>query len=213
MMFNWQKSWTKFLLISLLLIGSAVLGQGIARATDTLQPSSIQPSSVSTPLPIAQVNPSSPNANPLPSPSSNLSASQRAIQEVIANTPTTDLIPKRYEQSLQVYFANCSTCHLAIPAELLPRQTWQRLLENTNQHYGAELPSIPGIEVTLMWRYLGTFAKSAAIEDRIPFLLRDSRFFKALHPGVRFPEPAKVTTCISCHPSAAEFNFRRLQES
>ena len=189
-----QKLWTKLVLILLLLVGSIALGQGIATAT-------------STPLQVAQINP------PSPSPSSNLSSNQRMIQEAIANTPTTDVIPKRYEQSLQIYLANCSSCHLALPAELFPRQTWQRLLENTNQHYEAQLPTISGVEITLMWNYLGTFSRNAAIEDRIPFQSRDSRFFRAMHPGVRFPEPVKVTTCISCHPSAAEFNFRRLQES
>lgn len=177
-------------LIFLLCVGSGILGQGIAGAMDN-------------PLQIAQVNPQN----------SNQSSTQRTIQEAIANTPTIDVIPKRYEQSLEVYLANCSTCHLALPAELFPRQTWQRLLESTNQHYGAQLPFISGIEVSLMWNYLGTFARNAAIEDRIPFQVRDSRFFKALHPGVKFPEPAKVTTCISCHPSAAEFNYRRLQDS
>lgn len=198
-MSNWQKLWTKLGLILLLLVGSTVLGQGIVLAT-------------SNSLQLAQINLPNPNPSSSPSPSSNLSSNQRAIQEAIANTPTTDVIPKRYEQSLQVYLANCSTCHIALPAELFPRQTWQRLLENTNQHYEAQLPVISGVETTLMWNYLGTFARNAAIEDRIPFQSRDSRFFKALHPGVRFPEPIKVTTCISCHPSAAEFNFRRLQE-
>lgn len=197
---KWQRFWTRLVLILLLLGGCVVLGQGMARATDM-------------PLQVAQVNMPSANPSPNPSPIPSLNPTQRQIQEAIANTPTTDVIPKRYEQSLQIYFANCSTCHIAIPAELLPQQTWQRLLENTNQHYGAQLPNIPGIEITLMWRYLGAFAKTSAIEERIPFLLRDSRFFRALHPRVRFPEPAKVTTCISCHPSAAEFNFRRLQES
>lgn len=181
----WTKLGTKFLLILLLLVGSIVLGQGIASAT------SVQ---------IAQINP------PISAPSS----SQRVIQDAIANTPTTDLIPKRYEQSLQVYLANCSTCHLALPAEVLPRQTWQRLLENTNQHYEAQLPIISGVEINLMWSYLNTFARNAATEDRIPLQVRDSRFFRALHPGVRFPEPVKVSTCVSCHLSAAEFNFRRL---
>ena len=200
MILNRQKLWTKLVLILLLLVGSIVLGQGIAAAT-------------STPLQVAQINPPSPNPLSSPSPSSNLSSNQRMIQEAIANTPTTDVIPKRYEQSLQIYLANCSSCHLALPAELFPRQTWQRLLENTNQHYEAQLPPISGVEITLMWNYLGTFSRNAAIEDRIPFQSRDSRFFRAMHPGVRFPEPVKVTTCISCHPSAAEFNFRRLQES
>lgn len=200
MIFKWQKLWTKLVLILVLLSSCVALGQGMARATDA-------------PLQVAQVTMPSPSPNPSPSLNPTLSPSQRQIQEAIANTPTTDVIPKRYEQSLQIYFANCSTCHIAIPAELLPQQTWQRLLENPSQHYGARLPDIPGIEITLMWRYLGAFAKTSAIEDRIPFLLRDSRFFRALHPRVRFPEPPKVTTCISCHPSAAEFNFRRLQDS
>jgi hypothetical protein len=184
---NISKFWAKLLLVCLLLIGSTILGQGIARATnDSTQ--------------VAQVNPPSPGSGGI----------NPAIQAAIANITTTDLIPKRYEQSLQIYLANCSTCHIALPAEILPRQTWQRLVENTNRHYEAQLPIIPGLEINLMWDYLGTFSRPNATEDRIPFRSGDSRFFRALHPGVTFPERPKVGTCLSCHPSAAEFNFRTL---
>jgi|GEM_PF-181162 len=190
------------ILLFLLLMGSGILGWGMAGA-------------MATPLQIAQIAQIAQTNAPNPSNPSNAieSPNQRSILETITNSPTTDIIPKRYEQSLQIYLANCSTCHLAIPAEVLPRQTWQRLLENTNQHYTAQLPLISGVEINLMWNYLGTFAKNASLEDRIPFLVRDSRFFRALHPRIRFSESVKVGTCISCHPRAAEFNFRRLQES
>jgi len=187
---NIQKFWAKLLLVCLLLVSSTILGQGITRATNDF------------PL-VAQVNPPSPESGGI----------NPAIQSAIANITTTDLIPKRYEQSLQIYLANCSTCHIALPAEILPRQTWQRLLENTNRHYEAQLPVITGLEITLMWDYLGTFSRLGAIEERVPFRSGDSRFFRALHPGVRFPERQKVGTCLSCHPSAAEFNFRTIANS
>lgn len=201
-----QQQLKKTLLILLLVISCGILGQGIAGATN--QPSNLQSNQLSD-WQLAQIS-------PLPTPVNTPRATPETIRNSLAqspasgidNSPTIDIIPKSYEQGLQVYFANCSTCHIALPAELLPRQSWQRLLENLNQHYEASLPAISSVEVRLIWNYLGTFSRIAAVEDRLPVFARDSRFFRALHPQIRFPEPAKITTCISCHPSAQEFNFR-----
>lgn len=197
-----QQQLKKVLIIFCLVLSCGFLGQGMAGATNQLSiPLANQPANQPANQQLAQVS-------PLPTLGNTPRTTPAAIRDLIDNSPTIDIIPKSYEQGLQVYFANCSTCHIALPAELLPRQAWQRLLENLNQHYEATLPVISSVEVRLMWNYLGTFSRLAAVEDRLPVFARDSRFFRALHPQVRFPEPAKITTCISCHPSAQEFNFR-----
>lgn len=193
-----QQQLKKIFIILCLVLSCGFLGQGMAGATNQL---TIPFANQSANQQLAQVS-------PLPTLGNTPRTSPEAIRNLIENSPTIDLIPKNYEQGLQVYFANCSTCHIALPAELLPRQSWQILLENLNQHYGATLPVISSVEVRLIWNYLGTFSRLAATEDRLPVFARESRFFRALHPQVRFPEPAKITTCISCHPSAQEFNFR-----
>ncbi|NJL91727.1 MAG: hypothetical protein HC916_19590 [Coleofasciculaceae cyanobacterium SM2_1_6] len=197
-----QQQLKKILIILCLVLSCGFLGQGMAGATNQFSiPLANQLVNQPTNQQLAQVS-------PLPTLGNTPRTNPAAIRDLIDNSPTIDLIPKSYEQGLQIYFANCSTCHIALPAELLPRQSWQILLENLNQHYGATLPVISSVEVRLIWNYLGTFSRLAATEDRLPVFARDSRFFRALHPQVRFPEPAKITTCISCHPSAQEFNFR-----
>jgi hypothetical protein len=197
-----QQQLKKIFIILCLVLSCGFLGQGMAGATNQLTiPFANQPANQPANQQLAQVS-------PLPTLGNTPRTSPEAIRNLIENSPTIDLIPKNYEQGLQVYFANCSTCHIALPAELLPRQSWQILLENLNQHYGATLPVISSVEVRLIWNYLGTFSRLAATEDRLPVFARESRFFRALHPQARFPEPAKITTCISCHPSAQEFNFR-----
>jgi len=52
--------------------------------------------------------------------------------------------------------------------------------------------------------------RSQAKEEETPYRVDDSRYFKALHPQVKLPRPVQITSCISCHPSAAQYNFRRL---
>ncbi len=125
-----------------------------------------------------------------------------------AQVITTDVIPKQLEQSLEIYLANCSSCHIALPAETLPTQTWQRLLENPDQHYGQALPLISGVEIALMWDYLQAFSRPLLVDERVPSRLREARVFRALHPQLQFPTPPTVNTCVSCHPSASQFNFR-----
>jgi hypothetical protein len=133
-----------------------------------------------------------------------------------AATPTTtneigtvDVVPAKHNLGKELYVENCATCHIAVPPEVLPTQTWKNLLLDT-QHYGATLTPLVDPPRLLVWKYLSTFSRSQPQEESIPYRVQNSRYFKALHPDVKLPTSVQIGSCVSCHPSAKEFNFRRL---
>ncbi|WP_088243336.1 cytochrome C [Calothrix rhizosoleniae] len=122
---------------------------------------------------------------------------------------TVDVVPAKHKLGQELYLENCSKCHIALPPEVLPSQTWKNLLQDS-QHYGATLKPLVDPPRILVWRYLSTFSRPLFKEEPIPYRVRKSRFFQALHPKVEFSTPAQINSCVSCHPSAKDFNFRRL---
>jgi Dihaem cytochrome c len=132
----------------------------------------------------------------------------------IAATPsaeigTVDIVPAQYQLGQELYLENCSSCHLAIPPSVLPTQTWKNLLEDT-QHYGIQIKPLVDPPRLLVWRYLSTFSRVQLKDEETPYRVNDSRYFKALHPKVKLPKPVQVSSCVTCHPSASDFNFRKL---
>ncbi|MEA5581730.1 cytochrome C [Nodularia harveyana UHCC-0300] len=122
---------------------------------------------------------------------------------------TVDVVPAQYQLGKQLYLENCATCHIALPPEVLPSQTWRNLLQDS-QHYGAQLTPLIDPPRILVWRYLSTFSRVQLKEEATPYRVNSSRYFQALHPQVDLPSPVKIGSCVSCHPSARDFNFRHL---
>jgi hypothetical protein len=122
---------------------------------------------------------------------------------------TIDVVPAQYQLGQEVYIENCSTCHIALPPAVLPTQTWKNLLEDT-QHYGIQLKPLIDPPRILVWRYITAFSRVQLQDEQTPYRVNSSRYFKALHPKVKLPKPVEIGSCVTCHPSAADFNFRRL---
>jgi len=122
---------------------------------------------------------------------------------------TVDPVPPAYQTGQTLYLENCSTCHIALPPQVFPSETWRQLLQDT-QHYGRRLDPLVDPPRLLIWNYLRRFSRPRKEEETIPYRMDRSRFFKALHPAVKLPRPTRPNTCISCHPGAAEYNFRDL---
>jgi cytochrome c553 len=108
----------------------------------------------------------------------------------------TTLTPEQV--ATNAYVQSCGTCHIALPAEVLPSESWRRLIQDPN-HYGQQIELPPETVVQLMWSYLKDHARPLLERESIPYRLADSRYFKALHPQVSFPQPVRVTSCIDCH--------------
>jgi len=132
--------------------------------------------------------------------------SQNSASEAIA---TVDPVPQGYQLPQELYLENCASCHIAVPPAVLPTQTWQRLLLDS-QHYGTQLKPLGDPSRLLVWNYLRTFSRPLNKDEETPYRVDESRYFKALHPKVKLPRPVQLSSCISCHPSANDYNFRRL---
>ncbi|GAB1540448.1 diheme cytochrome c [Scytonema sp. NUACC21] len=123
---------------------------------------------------------------------------------------TVDVVPAQHQLGQELYLENCATCHIAIPPAVLPTQTWKNLLEDS-QHYGVQLKPLVDPPRILVWRYLAAFSRSQLLDDeQIPYRVSSSRYFKAMHPKIKLPNPVQIGSCVTCHPSAADFNFRNL---
>lgn len=131
-------------------------------------------------------------------------------QATPAESGTVEEIPARYKLGRELYVENCGSCHIALPPEILPSETWRRLLLEPQQHYGQQLKPLIGPTLLVMWEYLRTFSRPQAKKEQIPYRVSESRFFKALHPRVKFPEKVSLGSCVSCHTGVAQSNYRSL---
>jgi Dihaem cytochrome c len=122
---------------------------------------------------------------------------------------TVDRVPERYQLGQQLYLENCATCHIALPPQVLPMETWRRLLQDSD-HYGQTLKLLVDPPRLLVWNYLQNFSRPQARDEEIPYRVANSRFFKALHPRVKLSQQATMGSCVTCHPGASQYNFRKL---
>ena len=123
---------------------------------------------------------------------------------------TVDPVPERYQQGLKLYLENCASCHVALPPEVMPSETWRRLLLEPKEHYGRQLEPIVRPFILIVWDYLRAFSRPLEKEEKTPFRVSESRYFKALHPQVDLPRPLSVSSCVSCHPGVGDYDYRSL---
>jgi hypothetical protein len=169
-------------LFLLLLLWSIILGLGLAQAATPL--SSLSPLSRDTTTTIAQAFEPDPEG-------------------------LTDPVPPELQLGQALYLENCATCHVALPPAVMPTESWQVILTQPT-HYGAQItpPVQPGLQI--IWNYVSVYSRPLKEDEPVPYRLRSSRYFKALHPDVEFGDRVSVRSCVSCHPAAEQFNYRRL---
>jgi hypothetical protein len=120
--------------------------------------------------------------------------------------------------------AECSACHMAYPAGLLPARSWTRMMRDLENHFGEDA-SLSAEETRAIARYLqDNAADSARANDRMrriasgiapnaaPLRFTETPYFGYLHDEV----PAYVwkrakigsrANCIACHTRAESGSF------
>jgi cbb3-type cytochrome oxidase cytochrome c subunit len=123
-----------------------------------------------------------------------------------------EAIAPEYEAGHQLYLENCASCHVGVPPAVLPTQSWLKIVTNPT-HYSVKLKPLPRFSDRLVLNYLRQYSRNVLPSEIVPLYLRDSRYFKALHPQVKFTQPIQVSSCVSCHSQADKFNYRTFSES
>ncbi|MEO1144702.1 MAG: diheme cytochrome C [Cyanobacteria bacterium J06638_22] len=121
-----------------------------------------------------------------------------------------DVVPEDLQLGQSVYLRECATCHIAPSPAVLPTQTWATLLVSA-QHYGTQIEVIGRPAIDLVWDYI-QFASRPILENETPpDRIRNSRFFRALHPRVEI-ERIDLASCAGCHPNAWDYDYRTLNQ-
>jgi hypothetical protein len=118
----------------------------------------------------------------------------------------------------------CTSCHMAYPAALLPARSWQRMMRELENHFGDDA-SLDPAQASEIARYLADHAADSAAggararkwaesiaPGQTPLRITETRYFKYLHDEVpagvwkraRIGSPAH---CDACHTRAAEGRF------
>lgn len=138
-----------------------------------------------------------------------LAQAQENSTQRFSDAGGVDRVPETYQLGQQLYRQTCGSCHVALPPAVMPTETWRQLLLS-NEHYGQQIQLPGAIETRLIWNYVQTFSRPLLENEIVPYRLAQSRYLKALHPDVELPQPTRLGSCATCHPSVDQYNFRRL---
>ena len=111
---------------------------------------------------------------------------------------------------LPVYQQECSACHVAYPPGLLPAGSWQRLIGNLPQHFGADA-SVDWATRKAISVWLEANASRRIAEPPQDRITR-SAWFHREHRDVstevwQRPAVRSAANCAACHTRASQADF------
>jgi len=117
-----------------------------------------------------------------------------------------------YTATDPAYRAECGSCHLAYPPELLPASSWRALMTGLDKHFGTDA----SLDPTTAARIAAFLERNAGRERgavaRPPLRITETRWFAHEHDEVsgRVWKSAKVksaSNCAACHTGAERGDF------
>jgi len=110
--------------------------------------------------------------------------------------------------------AECGTCHIAYPPQLLPAASWRRVMSGLEKHFGtdATLDAGPAAEIgTFLEQSSGTGKRVRGVADepritQTPWFVREHDEVPAA--AWRRPAIKSAANCAACHAGAERGDFR-----
>lgn len=139
-----------------------------------------------------------------------------------AGTQTT------HQASSTLYKEECSSCHMAYPAQLLPARSWDKILSHLDQHFG-DNASLDSATLQQLRQYLQDNSADTIDSRRSRRLLRnipmdspplrisELPYIRRQHHEIpaRYisgnPQVKHLSNCIACHQGAEQGSFSEHQ--
>lgn len=109
--------------------------------------------------------------------------------------------------------AECASCHMVYPPAFLPKESWARIMQGLDKHYGTDASlDAQSVKEISQWlnQHAGTYKRVSAPppQDRIT----ESAWFIKKHRKINDStwKNAKVKSkanCMACHTSADKGNY------
>ena len=112
-----------------------------------------------------------------------------------------------------VYTQECGSCHLAFPPNLLPKASWQRVMNGLDKHYGsdASLDAATQKQIDTWLQTYGGQGKRAREEPPLDRITRSAWFDRKHHEmSASTFKRASIKSranCTACHRDAAQGDF------
>jgi nitrate/TMAO reductase-like tetraheme cytochrome c subunit len=111
-----------------------------------------------------------------------------------------------------VYRAECASCHIAYPPQLLSKESWRALMGDLANHFGTDA-SVDAKTAQEIQRYLEANAGGArAGEVKPPLRITETHWFRHEHDEVpaavwKVPAVKSAANCGACHTQAERGDF------
>jgi len=110
--------------------------------------------------------------------------------------------------------AECASCHIAYPPQLLPQSSWEAIMDGLEKHFGTDASLDPATTAEIA----AFLDKNAGRERRTrrdgttALRITDTRWFEHEHDELaasiwKSPQVKTPSNCIACHTKADIGNF------
>lgn len=109
--------------------------------------------------------------------------------------------------------AECGSCHVAYPAQLLPATAWQRLMKGLDKHFGTDA-SVDAATAAEIGAFLDKYAGSKrGIAGETTLRVSETAWFQREHSKVdaatwKNPKIKSAANCTACHTAAEAGDYR-----
>jgi nitrate/TMAO reductase-like tetraheme cytochrome c subunit len=109
--------------------------------------------------------------------------------------------------------AECGSCHVAYPAQLLPATAWQRLMKGLDKHFGTDA-SVDAATAAEIGTFLNQNAGSKrGIAGETTLRVSETAWFRGEHRKVdaatwKNPKIKSAANCAACHTAAEAGDYR-----
>lgn len=114
------------------------------------------------------------------------------------------------------YQAECTSCHIAYPPQLLPARSWRALMAGLDKHFGTDAsldPQSAAAITAFLEQNAGRKRASKYSSSTDPALrITETRWFVHEHDEVparvwKHPKVKSAANCTACHADADKGNF------
>lgn len=116
-----------------------------------------------------------------------------------------------------VYTKECGGCHLAYPARLLPRLSWQGVMDGLGDHFGDNAEVDAPVKAQLL-AYLTEKARTRSSKHESPaktspLRITEMGYFRHEHDKIpakirKDPKVGSLSKCETCHQDANDGHFK-----
>ena len=109
--------------------------------------------------------------------------------------------------------AECGSCHIAYPPQLLPQSSWRSVMDGLEKHFGTDASLDPATTAEIAAFLDRNAGRERRTRDGTTALrITDTRWFEHEHdelaPSIwKSPQVKTASNCIACHTKADIGNF------